>query len=195
MESKDRFVILRNALYALQSNGKTIDELYSVLSEEFLEDPDILSQHFMLQDAEDSLKEFRTKEPITAVDTKGLSSSQIAAIIVQNSDELELSPDGNYYINKKTGAKYMRTTQVIQAYFDGHTFDPNSPWVKPSTNIGTGMDELVRDFMSGRITWNKNSDEWEVEGESLEKVYPNATKEALNKFVSQLRKLNEKITN
>ena len=195
LESKDRFVILRNALYALQSNGKTIDELYSVLSEEFLEDPDILSQHFMLQDAEDSLKEFRTKEPITAVDTKGLSSSQIAAIIVQNSDELELSPDGNYYINKKTGAKYMRTTQVIQAYFDGHTFDPNSPWVKPSTNIGTGMDELVRDFMSGRITWNKNSDEWEVEGESLEKVYPNATKEALNKFVSQLRKLNEKITN
>lgn len=87
----------------------------------------------------------------------------------------------------------MRATQVIQAYFEGHTFDPNSPWVKPSTNIGTGMDELVRDFMSGRITYNRDSDEWEVEGEALDKVYPNATKVALNKFVSQLNKLRRDI--
>ena len=87
----------------------------------------------------------------------------------------------------------MRATQVIQAYFEGHTFDQNSPWVKPSTNIGTGMDELVRDFMSGRITWNRDNNEWEVEGESLDKVYPNATKDALNKFVSQLRKLHKEI--
>lgn len=48
LESQDRFIVLRNALYTLQSNGRTIDELYSVLGEEFLEDPDILSQHFML---------------------------------------------------------------------------------------------------------------------------------------------------
>lgn len=193
LEMQDKFVVLRNALYTLQSYGKTIDELYSILGEEFLNDPDILSQHFMLQDATDSLKEFRTKEPVTSVNTKGMSPQQIAAIIVQNSDELELSPDGEYYVNKKTGAKYMRTTQVIQAYFEGHTFDPNSPWVKPSTNIGTGMDELVRDFMSGRITWNRDNNEWEVEGESLDKVYPNATKDALNKFVSQLRKLHKEI--
>lgn len=194
MEMQDKFIALRNALYTLQSYGKTIDELYSVLGEEFIEDPDILSQHFMLQDAEDTLKDFRTKEPVTQVNTKKMSPSEIAAIIVQNSDELELSPDGNYYINKKTGAKYMRATQVIQAYFEGHTFDPNSPWIKPSTNIGTGIDELVRDFMSGRIVYNKDSQEWEVEGESLDKVYPNATKDALNKFVSQLRKLQKDIT-
>lgn len=195
METQDRFVVLRNALYTLQSYGRTIDELYSVLGEEFLDDPDILSQHFMLQDSEDTLKEFRTKEPVISVDTKSMSPSEIAAIIVQNSNELELSPDGEYYINKKTGAKYMRATQVIQAYFEGHTFDKDSPWVKPSTNIGTGIDELVRDFMSGRITYNKDASEWEVEGESLDKVYPNATKDALNKFVSQLRKLQKEISN
>lgn len=193
LESQDRFIVLRNALYTLQSNGRTIDELYSVLGEEFLEDPDILSQHFMLQDQEDTLREFRTNEPVTSVDTENMSPSQIAAIIVQNSDDLELSPDESCYVNKKTGAKYMRATQVIQAYFEGHTFDPNSPWVKPSTNIGTGMDELVRDFMSGRITYNRDSDEWEVEGEALDKVYPNATKVALNKFVSQLNKLRRDI--
>ena len=70
---QDKFVVLRNALYTLQSYGKTIDELYSVLGEEFLNDPDILSQHFMLQDATNSLKEFRTKEPVTSVNTKGMS--------------------------------------------------------------------------------------------------------------------------
>lgn len=48
METQDRFVVLRNALYTLQSYGRTIDELYSVLGEEFLDDPDIIGQHFML---------------------------------------------------------------------------------------------------------------------------------------------------
>lgn len=42
-----------------------------------------------------------------------MTQSEIAAIIVQNSSELELSKDGSYYVNKKTGAKYMRATQVI----------------------------------------------------------------------------------
>lgn len=193
MEMQDRFVVLRNALYALQSNGRTIDELYSVLGEEFLNDPDILNQHFMLQDSEDTLREFRTNEPVTTVDTENKTAAEIAALIVKSSEDLELAPDGSHYINKKTGAKYMRATQVIQAYFEGHSFDPNSPWVKPSTNIGTGMDELVRDFISGRILYNRDKQQWEVEGESLEKVYPNATKESLNKFVSQLRKLKQDI--
>lgn len=184
MEMQDRFIVLRNALYTLQSNGRTIDELYSVLGEEFLNDPDIQSQHFMLQDAEDSLKEFRTNEPVTKVNTKRKTAKKIADLIVKNSSDFELSEDGSHYVNKKTGEKYMRATQVIQAYYEGHTFDPKSPWVKPSTNIGTGIDELVRDFISGRITFNRDTDQWEVEGESLEKVYPNATKESLNKFVS-----------
>lgn len=143
----------------------------------------------MLQDSEDTLREFRTNEPVTTVDTENKTAAEIAALIVKSSEDLELAPEGSHYINKKTGAKYMRATQVIQAYFEGHSFDPNSPWVKPSTNIGTGMDELVRDFISGRILYNRDKQQWEVEGESLEKVYPNATKESLNKFVSQLRKL------
>lgn len=43
MELQDKFITLMNALYTLQSYGRTIDELYSVLGEEFLEDPEILS--------------------------------------------------------------------------------------------------------------------------------------------------------
>lgn len=50
-------------------------------------------------------------------------------------------------------------------------FDSNSPWVLPSTNIGTSVDEFVRDFFAG----------------SLKENYPNATKEQWNKFAEQLQ--------
>lgn len=194
LNTKEKFIALSNALTIIQSNGKTIEELYSVLSEEILDDPEIMNQHFMLQDGDDSLREFRTTGPVTAIDTSNMTSAQIASLITKYSDDLELSPDEKYYINKKTGAKYLRTTYVIQAYNGGHTFDPNSAWVTPSTNIGTGIDELVRDFMSGRIRFNRDNNRWEVEGEELNKVYPNATNDDLNLFVSQLYKLKKKIT-
>lgn len=72
--------------------------------------------------------------------------------IVANSKIIQLSEDGKYYINTRTGKKYARVTSIIQAdeHSDGR-FDPNSPWITPSTNIGTGMDELVRDFFAGKL--------------------------------------------
>lgn len=71
--------------------------------------------------------------------------------IVANSKIIQLSEDGKYYINTRTGKKYARVTSIIQAdeHSDGR-FDPNNPWVTPSTNIGTGMDEFVRDFFASR---------------------------------------------
>lgn len=71
--------------------------------------------------------------------------------IVANSKIIQLSEDGKYYINARTGKKYARVTSIIQAdeHSDGR-FDPNSPWITPSTNMGTGMDELVRDFFAGK---------------------------------------------
>lgn len=96
--------------------------------------------------------------------------------IVANSKIIQLSEDGKYYINTRTGKKYARVTSIIQAdeHSDGR-FDPNSPWITPSTNIGTGMDELVRDFFAGKLDNN-----------TLESKYPNATRESLEKFVQQL---------
>ena len=94
--------------------------------------------------------------------------------IVANSKIIQLSEDGKYYINTRTGKKYARVTSVIQA--DEHSngrFDPNSPWITPSTNIGTGMDELVRDFFAGKLKDN----------------YPNIGKNQIDSFVSQLQGL------
>lgn len=186
MELKDKFIVLANALHTLEANGRSISEMYSILGEDFFQDVDILNQKFMILDQEDSLKEFRSAEPIEQINTADMQLDAIAQMIVRNSENIELSPDGEYYINRTTGEKYFRSTQLIQAYFEGEVFDPNNPWTLPSTNIGTGVDEMVRDFMQGRITFNADTKNWEVEGTPIAEVYPNATQEHLNAFAAQL---------
>ena len=93
------------------------------------------------------LEEEGTSPTQSSTDVKPIVDS-----IVANSKIIQLSEDGKYYINTRTGKKYARVTSIIQAdeHSDGR-FDPNSPWITPSTNIGTGMDELVRDFFAGKL--------------------------------------------
>jgi hypothetical protein len=60
---------------ALKNWGVTINELYDVLGEEFMSDDVILSQKFMrIEDSEDVLKDYRTLESTTTVDTKNLTA-------------------------------------------------------------------------------------------------------------------------
>lgn len=93
------------------------------------------------------LEEESTSPTQSSTDIKPIVDS-----IVANSKIIQLSEDGKYYINTRTGKKYARVTSIIQAdeHSDGR-FDPNSPWITPSTNIGTGIDELVRDFFAGKL--------------------------------------------
>ena len=115
------------------------------------------------------LEEEGTSPTQSSTDVKPIVDS-----IVANSKIIQLSEDVKYYINTRTGKKYARVTSIIQAdeHSDGR-FDPNSPWVTPSTNIGTGIDELVRDFFAGKLKDN----------------YPNIGKNKINLFVSQLQRL------
>lgn len=115
------------------------------------------------------LEEEGTSPTQSSTDVKPIVDS-----IVANSKIIQLSEDGKYYINTRTGKKYARVTSIIQAdeHSDGR-FDPNSPWVTPSTNIGTGIDELVRDFFAGKLKDN----------------YPNIGKNQIDSFVSQLQGL------
>lgn len=184
LDAHDKFVLLRNVLYTLQSYSPTIAELKDITRDEYLNDEGIQQQEFMIEDSENNLEEYEVQDEPEPVNTTGMSSDDIANRITQDSEEWELSDDETHYVNKRTGEKGMRVTQVITADKEGESFDPESPWVTPSTNIGTGMDELVRDFLSGRM--EKHGDEYFVEGEPLQKVYPNATKEALNKFVAAI---------
>lgn len=92
--------------------------------------------------------------------------------IVEDSKSITLADDGSGYIDSN-GTRYARVTSIIAADIEaGERFDPNSPWVVPSTNIGTGIDEFVRDFFAEAATdFSK---------------YPNATTEQLQRFAEQL---------
>lgn len=97
--------------------------------------------------------------------------------ITERSKTFELTEDGKNYRNTKTGKLYSRVTSILSAdETAGNRFDPNSPWVLPSTNIGTSVDEFVRDFFTG----------------NLKESYSNATKEQWNKFAEQLQILKNK---
>lgn len=78
-----------------------------------------------------------------------------------------------------TGKEYARVTSVIQATEGAERFDPSSPWILPSTRIGTGIDEFVRDFFAGKLGNLEN----------LHERYPNASLSQLQAFEKQLREL------
>lgn len=186
LDIQDKFIILRNALYTIQAYAPTIDELYGVTTEEYMSDEGIQNQEFVVEDSVNALEDYETNGDPETVNTEGLSVGDIANRIVESSNDFELSEDETYYVNNKTGEKYIRVTEVITADEESERFEPNSPWATPASNIGTGVDEFVRDFIAGRIT--KVGDTFKVEGKDLHEVYPNATKEKLNAFAGQLSK-------
>lgn len=92
--------------------------------------------------------------------------------ITERSKTFELTEDGKNYRNTKTDKLYSRVTSILSAdETSGDRFDSDSPWILPSTNIGTSVDEFVRDFFA----------------DNLKESYPNATKEQWNKFAEQLQ--------
>lgn len=184
---EDKFITLRNALFIIQSYAPGLDELRRITTLEFLEDEGISQQFFMLEDRENKLADFEAESEVKKEDTKGKSSEEIANMIAKETANFELSKDKEYYVDKRTGQKYKRVTSVIDATKDAdEPFDKNSPWYVPSTNIGTGIDEFVRDFVGKRII--KEGDRWTVDGKDLDEVYPNASNKSLNILAERLAK-------
>lgn len=118
-------------------------------------------------------------KPSTPTNPARERAANIATQIEDDSKHIKLADDNSGYIDTRTGKKYARVTSVISAdERAGERFDPNSPWVVPSTNIDTGFDEFVRDFFAGKLD--------NMTSEQLAENYPNTTKEALQKFKEQL---------
>lgn len=77
--------------------------------------------------------------------------------------------------------KYTDKTKKIQDYLEGK--GPLNPWILPSTNIGTSVDEFVRDFFAG---------EFHDDGKLISDFfydYPNATSAQWKHFVQELQSL------
>lgn len=105
----------------------------------------------------------------------------IANRIVEDSKSIRLADDNSGYVDEE-GRRYARVTSIIQAdELAGERFDPNSPWITPSTNIGTFVDEFVRDFFAGEFTGE--------DGKLLNDYlydYPSATQAGWRAFANQL---------
>lgn len=108
-------------------------------------------------------------------------AKQIANRIVEDSKEIRLADDNSGYVDNN-GVRYARVTSIIQAdEHAGERFDPASPWIIPSTNIGTSVDEFVRDFFAGEF--------FDEDGKLLNDYhfdYPNASQSQWMKFANQL---------
>lgn len=117
-------------------------------------------------------------------------AEKISKQIEQDSKDIKLSDDGKSYIDTKTGKTYARVTSIIQADEEaGERFDSSSPWVTPSTNIGTGIDEFIRDFFAGKFKdVTDNPSTWDV---LLQ--YPNASGNMYNKLRNQLIKFKNQL--
>lgn len=107
-----------------------------------------------------------------------LKAQAIVDRITTDTHDIILDNKKGVYIDS-TGKEYARVTSVIQATESIERFDPNSPWILPSTNIGTGIDNFVRDFFANKLG---NLD-------SLHERYPNASTHQLQAFERQLREL------
>ena len=102
--------------------------------------------------------------------------------ITSDSHDIILDEKKGVYVDS-TGKERARVTSVIQATEGSERFEPGSPWITPSTNVGTGMDNFVRDFFANKLG---NLD-------SLQERYPNATTEQLQSFEKQLQEFKSKL--
>lgn len=105
-------------------------------------------------------------------------AQEIVDRIIADTHDIVLNETGNIYIDS-TGKEYARVTSIIQATEGAERFELDSPWILPSTKIGTGVDEFVRDFFAGKLGSLEN----------LHERYPNASLSQLQAFEKQLREL------
>ncbi len=105
-------------------------------------------------------------------------AQEIVDRIATDTHDIVLDEKRSVYTDS-TGKEYARVTSVIQATEGTERFDPNSPWILPSTRIGTSIDEFVRDFFAGKLGNLEN----------LHERYPNASPPQLQAFEKQLREL------
>lgn len=109
------------------------------------------------------------------------TAEELVEKITSDTSDIQLSEDGSTYVDG-SGKHYARVTSVIAAdeFSDGR-FEADNPWGLPSTTIGTGIDEFVRDFFDNKLG---NMD-------NLADRYPNATNEQLQAFAKQLQDLKD----
>ena len=123
-----------------------------------------------------------TSEAKPSVTDSEVKARETVDRIVTDAHGITLNEEKGVY-EDSNGSEYARVTSTIQATEGAERFDPKSPWILPSTRIGIGADDFVRDFFAGKLG----------NLESLAERYPNATNEQLQAFEKQLREFKKKL--
>ena len=131
-----------------------------------------------------------------------VEAAKVVDKIHEDGKKVNLTEDEVYYLNEETNSLGVRVTTAIQAdeenveeitNEDGSKqlipkrFDKNSPWIIPSTNIGTGIDEFTRDFFLGKLD--------NLSDEDLEAAYPNVTGQDWVRFREELKEFKNNLLN
>lgn len=141
------------------------------------EDANLTDEQIIAQESGD----FSSEAKPQPTDTE-LRAQAMVDRITSDSHDIILDKKKGVYVDS-TGKERARVTSVIQATEGSERFEPGSPWITPSTNVGTGMDDFVRDFFANKLG---NLD-------SLQERYPNATTEQLQSFEKQLQEFKSKL--
>lgn len=141
------------------------------------EDVNLTDEQIIAQESGD----FSSEAKPQPTDTE-LRAQAMVDRITSDSHDIILDEKKGVYVDS-TGKERARVTSVIQATEGTERFDPNSPWILPSTNVGTGMDNFVRDFFANKLG---NLD-------SLQERYPNASTAQLQAFEKQLQEFKAKL--
>ena len=141
------------------------------------EDVNLTDEQITAQESGD----FSSEAKPQPTDTE-LKAQAIVDRITSDSHDIILDEKRGVYVDS-TGKERARVTSVIQATEGTERFDPNSPWITPSTNVGTGMDNFVRDFFASKLG----------SLDSLQERYPNASTAQLQAFEKQLQEFKAKL--
>lgn len=121
-------------------------------------------------------------------------AEEVLAKIIEDSEQYYLAEDETHYINKQSNDESARVTSILAAddaelaFQETHEDGTPNNWITPSTNIGTGIDELIRDFFQGEFVkaaggWHHSS------GLAIDSAFPNAKEEQLTLLLDQLEAL------
>ena len=121
-------------------------------------------------------------------------AEEVLQQIIEDSQQYYLSEDETHYVNRQSGSESARVTSIIAADDSELAFNathedgsPNN-WITPATNIGTGIDELIRDFFQGEFV-KAGEELHHSSGLEIDKAFPNAKKEQLTLLLDQLEAL------
>ena len=150
------------------------------------------------------LKVFVPKQVKHVEKVRGLKAAEDAiARIIENSKHIHLTEDEKFYEDDQSGVKSARVTSTIQEdekmgkFEETHKDGTPNGWITPATNIGTGVDELVRDFFDDLLYFSEEDGKWHHDnlGDELTKIYPNASEEEISAFLGQLTDLKNEFDN